>query len=523
MKNPVTFWLLLLAYVAFVAGLCFYFPYDAARLYRAIPSNATFVSAHDDLAARWPELARHPLAAALAGRAFGMSDAEIAGLPRNAMINGWLGQLACRKTVCAYVPAMGRSGQPAWVVVSWVGGRAQFQKAWLMFHAGKGMRRVDVGDGRWAWQVKAAPGRPAWTFTWIEGVWVGCYSADPQAISHMFRRMDHRLPLHVELAQWLKQPPAAKDHGWVTFPLRGGDWEWPWLRFEVVRMAPAELALRVDGYAGNLVGQPSADAGLEAMPEGVMRLLGAAPAMCWRGTVQDLKNMRARPEESWMGILDHTNVVADGRAFIAVLDHGHSGHVFGVRSPSLVAGLQLRDPGQARQMITESLDALNARYGLGLMPLVQQVPAAQGAEPRLMVGMDSAQPAVPRRPPDEWPALTVVDDWLILAAHREVLTALLAATNTAPTARMAWVLSSQSGDRRLWVDIASLAEVLQGAVALCDLQRYATGSASGWRTPLEELRLALESMKPFRHIVVSYVSKDGQVSGDVRLGPDLPR
>lgn len=224
-----------------------------------------------------------------------------------------------------------------------------------------------------------------------------------------------------------------------------------------------------------------------------------------------------------MGILDHTNVLADGRAFIAVLDRGHSGHVYGVRSPSLVAGLQLRNPGQAQQMITESLDALNARYGLGLMPLVQHVPAAQGAAPRLMVGMDSVQPSTPRRPPDEWPALTVVDDWLVLAAHREVLTALLAATNAAPAARMAWVLASQAGDRRLWVDTASLAEVLQGAVALCDLQRYATGSASGWRTPLEELRRALESMKPFQHIRVSYVAKDGQVSGDVRLGPDLPR
>ena len=93
-------------------GYLFWMPYDPASLYRAIPADAALVSSHQNLAARWPQLATNIWLNPL------LDAEETSGQTpdHNTLFSvSRLVRLARRDTLLAYLPTPGGIGKPAWV------------------------------------------------------------------------------------------------------------------------------------------------------------------------------------------------------------------------------------------------------------------------------------------------------------------------------------------------------------------------------------------------------------------------
>ena len=122
----------LLAVVFAVACICwiFYEPYVPSRVVRPLPAGATLVTEHDGLSARLPEMVRNPVVVSTL-MAAGMDEKDLDEIAGDPQFMRYLNQLAGRRTMFAYTPAMGPDSEPAWMLTSWVGGAGYRLRALL--------------------------------------------------------------------------------------------------------------------------------------------------------------------------------------------------------------------------------------------------------------------------------------------------------------------------------------------------------------------------------------------------------
>lgn len=196
------FVVILLLFIAFVAWRIFHVPYRPEVLLQAVPGSAAFVSEHDDLAARWPELTSNPLIKTLA-LSFGVDPEEYESF-RNDKVVAWImKRFAGKRTVIAFLPSLGSDGQPAWMLASWGGLQARMLK-WGVYSGALGdFEKQTFHGGRRGWVMRDLGESMSGQFISLavaDGAVLAMLSTHPQAVTVPLERIERDSRIMPELA-----------------------------------------------------------------------------------------------------------------------------------------------------------------------------------------------------------------------------------------------------------------------------------------------------------------------------------
>lgn len=533
------FWSFLIA--AMVAGLLWilHVPYKPDTVFAAIPSEATFVSVHDNLASELDALLKNQLVrnAILAA---GAGEKDLNELASNAVTRAWISRLAADRSVVAYVPALGHQRKPAWVFASWIGNHSQ-RFRWKLFWFRPGsIREIGAEYGRVIYGVRTQPARPKarLSLSLTEGVLVGCLSEDPAAARYLVQAFDRQYGRASVLSDgtlagarslaggdpalwgWIKQPRnllPPRDRGALLVYKAG-----------ISKASQLKISLASPGIlpdAGNLAQHPS------AAP--FQTFLGSAPDGLLVFPVSWLRLLLPDPQtrplwlDSLQPLMDTTN--SSALCFITVLNRDHCGRirgplgdsltpfVKGLRVPTALIGIQVADEQDASQRINLILDQLNSRYRLGLIP--HPVPAPTGT---VTLVEETRKNLYGKFEPDERVAWTFRDGWLHLASNAAILKRLMAA-QPAPTGFIPgyapWINSSTPASAALWMNTDTLGKLLKdalSAVTLSLMVRNAEGTRET-RRQLEAARQWVDKTKGISQVSALAYSTNGIVSLDLTL------
>lgn len=485
----IAFWSVLLIAIAACVAWVLYVPYKPESVLAAIPAEADFVSVHRNLAAGLPLLLENGVAHGM-GSAAGFSVQQLAGVSSNQVAMTWIRRLARDSTAIAYVPALGRSQAPAWVFASWIGNQSQ-KLRWKVFWFHPRILRTTAAEyGRTVYAVRMRTGDPRQQLSVavVEGVLVGCLSEDPTAARYLVQTFDRqfgRRSLAADpgfRAAGLRVATDQVHRGWIRVrrnPLAAGstpsilacelhlpDRNHLQARFSLPGSLPRIAGRAADPFPAGFLGA-APDCALVLPASWINAFLPDSPAVpLWVTTLQPLL----------------ANNATNAMVFAAILNRAHCGRIRGplgdsltpflkgLRVPTLVVGLQVQDAGEASRRVMESLDCINSRYGLGLIP---HPVGASGTTITLIE--ESRKNLYGRFEPDERVAWTFRDGWMIFGSNASMLKQLLsvssAATNTASAPAVVFPALAPGGtaDASLWLNTPETSRLFKDAISAVTL------------------------------------------------------
>lgn len=550
-------------------GLCSWwvvtFPYRPEQLYRAVPPNAVYISEHEALAGRWQQAARNPLTRALLD-AFAVDREALELALDDPGIQRVLEKLAARKTVVAYVPALGPEARPAWMVATWAGSYAQLMRWRVFANAMSDFERVRFDNGRYGWQLPVShmigsDGRtssrdhraPSDTLSVaaIEGIVLGCVSDDPMAVQYLVRRIEKGYPppaaldrqkAHSAISQDHAGPAsrAVPDRGWIRW--NGGD---P-LDFGLTAYDEHTAAGWLRGWSLAPAGSVPGDAGeLDALHA----MLGNAPDALMLTSWDHLQPWVEQPDHD-VGLriagraLDSMAVDASP-VFISLLSGDLSGRILKLRVPTLTAGLRVKDEATALDLVTQTLDSMNVRYGMALIarPVPLFVPEIDGRAPGtdtqtrhadLMV-IDTTQLGIYNAlGAQEKPAFGTCKGWLLFSTNVSALRTIIQRavrgrprTGASKVEELDWrkELAARNAEVYAVADLERTCSSIQDAIAVYSLALMFKQSARGERTreQLDKVQAWLGALAPFEKGTMWLQAENDRVRLNVRLGPSQKR
>jgi hypothetical protein len=170
-------------------------------------------------------------------------------------------------------------------------------------------------------------------------------------------------------------------------------------------------------------------------------------------------------------------------AFLALLNREHSGRVRGafgksvaalvgkgLRVPTLIMGVQVRDEKEAAARMGRIIELLNARYGLGLVPGTLE----SGGHTLTLIS-ESRKNVYGKFEPTEQVAWAMLDHWLLLASNAATLQRLLAPPPQA--GRETWAgHRTPNASAYAWADLNRCGKTVKEALAVTQLALLAGGS-----------------------------------------------
>jgi hypothetical protein len=526
-KGPV-FWILFCLFIVLGVWWTVYFRYDPERLYRAMPPNAVFVSEHENLADRWDVMKHNELVTAVA-RLAGVEQEEIDEVANDPVISDWIGRLASKKTVVAYVPALGRSGEPAWVLASWVGSYGQFLR-WTALSSlvpDSDFETIRFDGGRKAWVLEEDPeSQSRLSLAIADGVLLACISPDAEGVCRLVEQMESCSSWVPSFGKGRTEGPAGEEDG--RFAEKG------WYRWSVGERRARnfyelEYRMRLDGPGGSSgiiasdIVLPAASTLAESVdPQDLKNLLGEAPiAFCMLPFeyVDMLWSGGKAPQYARVIQKGLESVAASRQVFVCMLGNEYSGRMFGLRVPAFAAGIKVEDEDKSLDMVVGLLDKLNAGYGWGLIP--QRVESGGH-----MVVLDSAKAEIRNRlGQHERPALAVVKGWLVLCSNMEALAKLRERSDGKDAADGAW-LAGLTGKETAdvsacaWVDLEVSGQAIKGALAVYSVLLKVSDSrgSSETRRLLGEIMAWIDLVRPLKASFVEVASDDEGCKGYFEFG-----
>ena len=518
--------MLAVAFVTLALWWLTWFSYSPDAVRRVVPSHAAWVSEHLDGAARLDVLRTHPVVRqALAQGGVGQEAVDSALEARGSgMLIRWL---AGRHLVVGYLPYLRHGGGPAWMAAGWGGSGAQLLRwALALGLFGDGVVRLPSRYPVTCWIVETPGDGPVFSFAITEGVVIGCYAMDPAGVRdlviHMSRRDD---PFAFEV-----MPATAKDRAVCHWPgaVAGG-------RAAYGRVA---LDLGATNRAGLKIDWP------EALPLPAFRswqnrgsFAGLVPGRklpeldCFRGAHGDagkwyvvrsmLGTSAAAVVDVPLACLDAADtgasalnpvlerlrpmMRADGRVVVSMLRGSHSGRILGIKTPVLVVAFERRRNMAWKAAVVSLLDDVNAAGQLGLIP--RQHVGAEGYEYLVIdTGGGGVFQSLKRA---EKPALTVVQDWIVVASNLQVLERLVGMVGQLEPATVPgwWAdVAEARSEGNAWLDLEESSLALRKVSAMVALVQIAQGRggnatarggmnrAAEWLTALQPLQTARLSL-----------------------------
>lgn len=516
------FWTLLILSLGTAVWWATHVPYDPARLYRAVPSHAWWVSEHEAPARRWRDAAGTPLAKALL-ETFGVAPSEVDRAIRKEGLTRLMDRLARRKVIVAAVPALGRSPEPAWVMASWVGGYGQLLRWGLAAPFLKDLQRIQLEDGwrGWLWDDPETLGDRVLSAAVVDGILVACLSPDPHGVQVLIDRLQRgavmidELKVRADGADARDPADAAPDRVWIRWLEQTRDGA----RRRSVQIAATELAdSGWDGWiTGDLVGagmltsmpdlEPREPAvNLDARVGSLEALLGSAPdAVAVMPAARGRQWMRL--SEAPGPVLESADFLFDrtepnGLGFIALFSGPYSGRLLGLKIPSLMAGVAVDDEQDVMQQVSAALDRLNASRGWGLIPRPVTVEGVNA------VVIDSSRGGVyGSLSDDERAVFAVVDGWLTACSSMRTLRRLLRDRDErvpsgggSKATRWPAGVRRAGGDEYVWLSPGAAGTALKkvlAAYSLVLMVQQSNGHAE-LRERLELLRTSVEHLAPIQ-------------------------
>ena len=503
------FWILLLAFLA--AGLFWFteIPEYRRQLDRLIPPQATWVVRQTAVADRLPDLLGHPALAGLLA-AGGTSTQDVARWRGDRGLTELLRRVAPEESVLAYVPALGRGQEPAWLLASWLGGRSQ-RLRWLL-KSGRvdGAVRILHRHGHLVWELPATglPIGQSLTISVTEGMAVLCLSRDRAALVDVLDGYDGLLP---QPPAWLPRWPDAPGAGLAVVYRTLGAWTPPNEAWRMqLAVGPAEqLAAAVRGPWPREwpVGAEAANAPTPwplAETNAVLTLV-ADRTLALHAAGRIWPDLPALGGE----LVQHD---ATGPLHLAVVDGPFAGRAMGLKLPTILATLPLQSETAARARLTLLLDQINRKYQWGLV------------FNELLVGTyrpnaieSTRETAYARFAVNEQMACLVTNQTLVWASNTEGFTNLLlqaraAGRDTArkpdatPAALAGWINLRDGGKSvRLLLTAWSL-RVDERDAARAQRVRGRIQQAKGWvdaLAPLQAARFRVERIGPEMQITLA--------------------
>ncbi len=521
-RRPLLFWIVLFASVAATFWWAFHVPYNPQTLLRAIPAQASWLTLHNNLSARWDTLAPNPLFASLAG-ALDVEPEEWEELARSEDTRKFLDLLARDEVALAYVPELRMTGRPAWVFSSWLGGRSQRLRWSLNSIKDPMLRRAASRNGWnvWVWTPKGLRDGTRITFALVEGMLVGCIAPDTLGIEDVLACYDGYLPsLASEASARSSLTSDAPDRGWVRMPHEGlwGPRIHYSLRFQPggalagnvyvpgvpVLASPAPAAHQLDDFARLLREHPAA--GL---------VVDRALARWWLDDV--LKNPVGRE----IGALlkgDEPGAVA-----LALVGGPYSGRFMAVRLPAVLAAVTTPNPTSAVQDVRMGFDRLNAVTPWGLIPQPVQV----GTQ-RVFAIESTGRSPYAQVEAKERLAYMPMQQSLAFASNLETLSTLVREAQQAPAVSDA--ILAQGAQRMrdnhalgyLWINLEEGAKLLRIAVAAWSLKLLVENpqGSQEMRQKLNEAKAWINAIAPQKALQVWVRPRQDLLEYEFKLGGD---
>lgn len=429
------FWLLILASIGLGVWWILTVPYAPRHMYRAIPANANFVSAHYNLAARWDSFSKNPLTQSLFS-SLGIKPAELQDLGEDPESACWLKRLASRDVVLAYVPVLGDTGRPVWVFASWLGGDSQRLRWNLLLRRMPGFIRLSPYRGRFCWIVRDSSIRSdeVLTIAFVEGMLVGCLSRDSSAIRDVLDTYDGLLPALADKAEfpssgpWCVDPQAG-DRGWVNLAALN-----PQTSFHPSALSYEFTSLTPSAVEGQACGEDpfrfAQTASTKVKTSDVEDLFGDLPlAIGLIHSQMVLPMIENLDNPAWLRIFGE--VIREQKAesiMVAVLGDEFSGRIKGIKVPAIIAGIPVDNSTNTLAWMKQALDRLNAKYRWGLIP--REV-YANGST--VFAIESTASSFYSTLTLEEKPAYAICGEWLLLSSNVESLSSLMARIKQMPT------------------------------------------------------------------------------------------
>ena len=533
MKRRVCFWLIIPAAVVLFAWRALYFPYRPARLYRVIPPSATFITEHEALADNWRTCAQNPVVLG-STHALGVATEDIDEILRSPATDRILRRFASRRTIAAYTPGLAQPGRPAWVLASWAGVQGQFLRWGFYSSVMSDFSRVDIDRGRRCWSLAMEEDAPFshLSLAVVEGVLLCCLSDDPTGVRFLIERIERGAPLARSLqaagaAVPAPFPPELIHRGWIVWHRGMGYGPSRAFRYGFTALTERGTAgwirgdFAVKGATASSAPSLSATDTVERV-QGLSTFLGDAPASLavvpFAGLAPYLAGDSPRPGLGVVGWLVNDAADPDGLAFACLCRTEYQGRILGISAPTALVGIEIREPEGMLELASSALDSLNARYGFGLIPETVSV-----HDTPVVVLAPVSSGRFGTLGPGERPALTLVDNWLVLCSNLDALGALLRQRKfgTGDHGRLINLLADSDGSAYAWLDLEASSEVFRRVLALYDLLGYARGAggASGpGREMMDVLKNWIENAGDMSTLTLQWGVVGGEPVIHFRLG-----
>jgi hypothetical protein len=498
------FWGLLTLFVGLSIWWLFYLPYDREALYSAVPLNAVFVGEHEKVAERWQAIVENPLTLCLL-KSCGMDAKDVEKSVHTPGVRRIIQRYAARDTIIAYAPSLGRSGQPAWMVSSWAGSQGQILRLALTCGGLSGFKKLSFEDGQQAWYTTIGKGKSEMNLSLVvvQGILLVCLSPDPSAVHYMADRVERRASLLPELRERLASASEGSeskdvlDRGWL-------DGAWLVGRPVVGKVRYGLNAHAECGSAGWVRGTmrlPAAPLLRDSVDfDGLGDLLGNAPDALLMIPFSYLDPListnKAGPAWKIAGPFFKEEAADRGSVFAALFGGDYSGRILGLKVPTVMAGMEARNPDGILDRLSETTDRLNRECRWGLVPTrteIQKRPAA-------VLGL-SRDNLFASLKPEERPVFVAVTNWLLLCSNAETTEKLLARNRDSSEARwMAGIEKAKAATGYMWIDLEASNQALKNAVAVYTLSllvqssegriesRAQLNNLSGWIDALRSLK-----------------------------------
>jgi hypothetical protein len=361
-------------------------------------------------------------------------------------------------------------------------------------------------------------------FGLADGVGVGVLSRDPAAIEEalaayngIFPSVFHRDDLQPLIDKALASD--ARDRGWMVPGLMGLGGAWPETlsfaltldepdRFDAMVQYPAEPVpelpvLNDDVWSAVLPRLAGTSAGYAAStPALTAAFLEGSVVYPWMAPFRSLVLAGEFPVEA---------------AAAGLLADAYSGRLMGIKIPTLVVAVKVRDGADPRPVLADLIDRVNAGYQWQLVPRYEEVAGIPVAI--LESGGMNLYATLGR---NETPAVALLDGWLVIGSNLRGLTGWLTAPlrSAALDPVVAGAASGRDGLLGLWFDLDAGGSAIRLALSGWSLKRLLEDprESADEREMIREIKAWIDSLAPLDTLTLSIRHADGVATWDLAAG-----
>ena len=366
-RRPILCWPILTTAVCAAVWWTLHVPHTPRKIFSAIPVQATFLSAHKNLAGRWDAVGANPLTQSVL-MYLNTSQDDWRSLNRDPQFRDWLSRLASDDFALAFVPQLAE-GETGWVFASWLGGKSQRLRFALQWSEIPGITFAGTRHG-WPVWIASSPmfkGGEVLAFSLVEGMLVASYAKSAHGIETVLSCVDGRYPsLMIRNGGDEIPPPDFSDRGWYRIPDSSkGFFNAPRLQFSFSTISSNKLAgiFRVpfswlEGARPLPETAPDSIASWQTDLPSAVLIAPSANARDWI--------LQCGTDSVSRAFADLIRDETGGPLFASLFTGDYRGTLFGMKLPALFVAAASTNANEFSAQLSRGLDAVNAENPWGL-------------------------------------------------------------------------------------------------------------------------------------------------------------